>query len=72
MQVARSPRLARDSGQEWRGGLFYANPEDPRLVVPKRWGVGWTFNYARPAAWVVTALLLLGPLALVALTVLTR
>jgi uncharacterized membrane protein len=72
VQVVRSPRLARAAPQDWRGGLFYANPEDPRLVVPKRWGVGWTFNYARPAAWVVTALLLLGPLAAVALIALTR
>ena len=66
VQVARSPRLAQAAAQDWRGGLFYANPEDPRLVVPKRSGIGWTFNYARPAAWVVTALLVLGPLAFVA------
>ena len=72
VQVARSPRLVRAAPQDWRGGLFYANPEDPRLIVPKRWGVGWTFNYARPAAWMVTALLLLGPLAAVALIALTR
>jgi uncharacterized membrane protein len=41
------------------------NPADPRLVVPKRWGIGWTFNFARPVAWVILGLLLLGPLALV-------
>ena len=66
VQVARSPRLAQDAPRDWRGGLFYADAEDPRLVVPKRSGIGWTFNYARRAAWVVTALLLLGPLAIVA------
>jgi uncharacterized membrane protein len=66
VQVARSPRLVQAASQDWRGGLFYAKPEDPRLVVPKRSGIGWTFNYARPAAWVVTALLVLGPLAFVA------
>ncbi len=48
-------------------GLFYVNPEDPRLMVPKLLGAGWTFNYARPAAWWLTALLLLLPLAAVAL-----
>jgi uncharacterized membrane protein len=70
VQVARSPRLARDAGLAWGGRLFYANPEDPRLVVPKQWGMGWTFNYARPTAWVVTAVLVLGPLAFVALVLL--
>ena len=70
VQIARSPRLVQGAPQSWRGGLFYVNPEDPRLVVPKRWGIGWTFNYARPAAWVVTALLLLAPLAFVAVVML--
>jgi uncharacterized membrane protein len=36
-------------------------------VVPKRWGVGWTFNFARPVAWLLLAVLLLFPLALAAL-----
>ncbi|HEY1334449.1 MAG TPA: DUF5808 domain-containing protein [Myxococcaceae bacterium] len=65
VQVARAPRTAPASGDGWRG-LFYVNPSDPRLVVPKRSGLGWTFNFARPVAWVVFALLLLGPLFLVA------
>jgi uncharacterized membrane protein len=33
----------------WVAGIFYINPENPRLLVPKRLG-GWTFNYARPIA----------------------
>jgi len=41
-------------------------------VVPKRWGVGWTFNFARPAAWVLLAALLLFPLGMVALVALAR
>ncbi|MFN8010289.1 MAG: DUF1648 domain-containing protein [Holophagaceae bacterium] len=47
----------------YKWGLFYVNAEDPRLLVPKLLGAGWTFNYARPAAWWITALLLLLPLA---------
>lgn len=39
--------------------LIYRNPDDPRLIVPKLVGVGWTFNFARPAAWLLLALLLL-------------
>jgi len=45
----------------WRaGGLVYFAPEDPALVVPRRIGLGWTFNLARPAAWGVLAGLVLG------------
>lgn len=41
----------------YRWGLVYVNPEDPRLWVEKRVGVGWTLNYGRPAAYWITALL---------------
>jgi uncharacterized membrane protein len=41
------------------GAFLYRNPEDPRLWVPKLVGIGWTFNFARPAAWVLLGLLLL-------------
>lgn len=42
----------------YRWGVFYVNPQDPRLWVEKRLGTGWTLNYARPAAFWITALLL--------------
>jgi uncharacterized membrane protein len=67
VQIARAPRVAPTSEEGWRGGLLYVNAADPRLLVPKRSGMGWTFNFARPAAWGVLALLLLFPLAVVAL-----
>jgi uncharacterized membrane protein len=41
------------------GPFLYRNPDDPRLIVPKLVGIGWTFNFARPAAWLLLALLLL-------------
>jgi len=47
------------------GGMFYANPEDSRLWVEKRIGIGWTLNYAQPAAWWITAAFLLVPLGVV-------
>ena len=64
VQVARSPRMAPASGEGWRG-FIYMNPDDPRLVVPKRMGLGWTFNFAKPIAWVILVALMLGPLAVV-------
>jgi len=41
----------RDDDKYWKGGLIYYNPDDPALFVEKRFGVGWTFNFARPTAW---------------------
>lgn len=33
----------------WRTmGMIYSNPEDPAIIVPKRYGIGWTVNMARP------------------------
>ncbi len=46
-------------------GIFYVNPENPRLLVPKRLGGGWTFNFACPLAWVYTV----GVLALIGLII---
>ena len=71
IQIARAPRMAPASTEGWHGWI-YANASDPRLLVPKRSGLGWTFNFARPVAWLVLAVLLLLPLALVAATALTR
>ena len=51
--------------RDWKGGLVYANAADPRLIVPKTNGLGWTFNFAKPSAWVLLVVLLLGPLAAV-------
>lgn len=36
----------------WKAGLVYFNPEDPAAIVPKRFGIGWTCNFARPSVWV--------------------
>lgn len=66
IQIARAPRMAPPSTAGW-GGLLYVNAADPRLVVPKRSGLGWTFNFARPLAWVLLAVLMLGPLLVVLL-----
>lgn len=49
----------------WRlGGVVYFAPEDPALFVPKRVGIGQTFNLARPAAWAVLAAIVVIPLLL--------
>jgi uncharacterized membrane protein len=40
--------------QHWKLLVFYYNPENPRLLVPKWTGLPFTLNFARPMAWVVT------------------
>ncbi len=39
----------------WVWGIFYFNPDDSRIIVPKRidW-LGWTLNYAQPISVIIT------------------
>ena len=39
-----SPTTSSDEHYKW--GMFYYNPEDPAVMVDKRFGVGVDFNYA--------------------------
>jgi uncharacterized membrane protein len=50
--------------ESWRGGVFYYNPSDNRLLLPKRTGLGWTINFGRPLAVVITLLSAIGIAAL--------
>jgi len=53
--------------ERWRlGGLFYVNPDDPAVFVPKRAGLGYTVNLGRPGG-VVALAAVLGVPALIAL-----
>ncbi|WP_199425952.1 DUF1648 domain-containing protein [Thermaerobacillus caldiproteolyticus] len=45
-----------DNDEYWKWGMFYFNRNDPSLFVEKRFGIGLTVNFARPGAWVFTAL----------------
>jgi len=46
----------------WIGGMIYYHPQDPSLIVEKRIGIGWTFNFAHPITWLWMVLLIVGPL----------
>jgi uncharacterized membrane protein len=39
---------------DWKWGVFYFNPNDPRIFVPKRieW-LGWTPNFAQPVSIII-------------------
>ena len=59
-----------DNDERWKAGIFYWNKDDASLILPKRFGVGWTMNWARPAAWVIVGGITLASIAFVAACVL--
>ncbi len=63
----RGEEYIRESSH-WHRTFFYSNSEDPRLIVPKRTGGGYTFNFAKPLSWffIGSGLILLIALIMVA------
>ncbi len=45
-----------DEDQYWKGGMFYFNKNDPSIFVEKRFGVGWTINFANPIGYIILIL----------------
>lgn len=43
--------ITRDDDSYWKLGSLYYNKEDPAVFVEKRFGVGWTINWARWQSW---------------------
>lgn len=43
----------RNDDKYWKLGMFYYNPEDTSLFVEKRFGIGWTNNFAKPMSYVI-------------------
>lgn len=48
-----------DDDRHYRLGVFYVNPDDPSLLVDKRFGYGVDFNYGHPVGRVIGAFLAL-------------
>jgi uncharacterized membrane protein len=42
-----------DDDSHWVGGLIYFNKNDPSIFVEKRFGVGWTLNFANPIGYII-------------------
>lgn len=53
LRVQASDVMLVDDDAHWKLGIFYWAPEDASLFVPERFGIGWTINCARPAAWAI-------------------
>src|SRR5690625_5256598 len=45
--------MDRDDDKYWKLGQFYVNKNDPSIFVEKRFGVGWTNNWAHPISWLL-------------------
>jgi uncharacterized membrane protein len=68
----RVPKEPVRNPSAWHGGLFYADRNDPALFVPKRTGLGYTFNFGHPGAIALTVLTLMLPLLAVVVALLAR
>lgn len=55
--VREEAKLVEDDDDYWLLGMFYYNPNDKRVNVEKRVGVGGTINMAHPAGMVITVIL---------------
>ncbi|WP_284141565.1 MULTISPECIES: DUF1648 domain-containing protein [unclassified Virgibacillus] len=44
--------IDRDDDRYWKLGIFYFNRNDPAIFLEKRFGVGWTNNWAHPLSWI--------------------
>lgn len=49
----------RDDERYWLGGIIYFNRDDADLFIPKRYGWGWTVNFAHPGGKLILAVMLL-------------
>ncbi len=49
--------LAPGEADSWKLGVFYYNPLDSRLFLPKRSGLGITLNFANPMSIIITGVL---------------
>jgi len=41
----------------WKLGFIYYNPDDTKVLVRKRYGIGWTLNFANIWSYVLIAVL---------------
>jgi uncharacterized membrane protein len=51
------PRQRARNAAAWHAGVFYVDRDDPALFVPKRIGVGYTFNFGNPRAVLLASVL---------------
>jgi len=65
--LAPAAGIDRDDDRFWKAGLLYVNRDDPGIMVGARFGIGWTFNFGNPTAWLVIAGIVAVPAGLAAI-----
>ncbi len=53
----------RQNNDLWKWGIVYYNPNDPSVWVEKRFGIGWTLNFAHKESWFIIMMILAIPIA---------
>ena len=53
----------RQNNDLWKWGIVYYNPNDPSVWVEKRFGIGWTLNFAHKESWFIIMIILAIPVA---------
>jgi len=52
-------KWTREEIEEYRKThVWYFNPQDSNIFVPKKYGIGLSFNFAHPIIWVAIAIVL--------------
>jgi len=46
------------SSEYWKLKFIYFNPENPRIFVPKRIGIGWTINMGRWQSFIMIGVII--------------
>jgi hypothetical protein len=61
VRISQEPGSGSDGTPDecWKLGQIYYNPNDPALLVEKRFGVGYTINFGNRASWLLIGLLVL-------------
>ena len=57
---SKSGKSSNDDDNFWKFGIFYYNHNDPSIMVPKRFGFGYTLNFANPLSLLMISSILLG------------
>jgi uncharacterized membrane protein len=50
-----------DDDINWKLGMFYYNPDDLAIMIPKRMGVGWTLNFGHPISFILIGAVIIIP-----------
>lgn len=64
MALEEEARRSVDDDADWVGGVMYHNRANSALLVPRRFGVGWTLNWGNPWSWVIIVALVAIPFIL--------